>query len=147
MVRKMVLVDTSSRVLEIIEVCSDVLVDFLVVLARVVDVVAPSSPLERLSIIAVLVGETTLARTVNQAHRVGRSLILVDLIDLAVRRFKHGSDLGDLQCLREPGELVGGHDQVGAWSAVNMDKFVVEVALELACPSLQVKLIVASSFG
>ena len=38
----------------------------------------------------------------------------MDLVDLAVRRFKHGGDLGDLRCLREPGELVGGHDQVGA---------------------------------
>ena len=55
------LVDTSSRVSEIIEVCSDVLVDLLVMLARVFDVVAPSSPLEGLSIIAVLVGEMTLA--------------------------------------------------------------------------------------
>ena len=60
---------------------------------------------------------------------------------MAVRRFKHGGDLGDLWCLCEPGELVGGHDQVGAWGlvdvlAVNMDKFVVEVAVELAWPSL-----------
>ena len=44
MARKMVLVDTSSRISEIVEVCSDVLVDFLVVLVRVVDVVAPGSP-------------------------------------------------------------------------------------------------------
>ena len=62
MARKMVLVDTSSRVLEIVGVHSNILVDFLVMLARVVDVVAPGSPLERLSIIAVLVGKTTLAR-------------------------------------------------------------------------------------
>ena len=41
---------------------SDILVDLLVVLARVFDAVAPSSPLEGLSIVAVLVGETTLAR-------------------------------------------------------------------------------------
>jgi len=38
------LVDTSLCVLEIVEVRSDVLVDLLVVLARVFDVVAPSSP-------------------------------------------------------------------------------------------------------
>ena len=59
----------------------------------------------------------------------------MDLIDLAVRRFKHCGDLGDLRCLQEPGKLVGSHDQVGAWGlvdivAVNMDKLVVEVALE-----------------
>ena len=65
----------------------------------------------------------------------------MDLIDLIVCRFKHGGDLGDLQCLREPGELVGGHDQVGAWGlvdvmAVNTDKFIVKVAVELAWPSL-----------
>ena len=65
----------------------------------------------------------------------------MDLVDLAVHRFKHGSDLGDLRCLWEPGELVGSHDQVGAWGlvyivAINTDKFVVEVALELAWPSL-----------
>ena len=40
---------------------SDVLVDLLVVLAKVLDVVAPSSPLEGLSVIAVLVGEATWA--------------------------------------------------------------------------------------
>jgi len=71
---------------------------------------------------------------------------------LALRRFKHCDDLGDLRCLREPGELIGSHGQVGAWGlvdvvAVNTDKFVVEVALELVWPSLRVKLIVASSFG
>ena len=66
---------------------------------------------------------------------------MVDLIDLAMRRFKHGGDLGDLRCQREPGELVGSHGQVGAWGlvdvvVVNADKLVVEVVLELAWPSL-----------
>ena len=75
----------------------------------------------------------------------------MDLVDLAVHRFKHGGDLGDLRCLWEPGELIGGHDQVGAWGlvdvvAVNMDKFIIEVVLELAWPSLRVKLSVVSSF-
>ena len=79
-------------------------------------------------------------------------MILADLVDLAVHRFKHGGDLGDLRCLREPGELIGGHGQVGTWGlvdivAVNMDKFVVKVALEWACPSLRVELIVTSSLG
>ena len=60
---------------------------------------------------------------------------MADLIDLAVRRFKHGGNLGDLGCLREPSELIGNHCQIGAWSlvdimAVNMDKLVVEVVLE-----------------
>ena len=64
-------------------------------------------------------------------------MILADLVDLALRRFKHGDDLSDLWCLQELGELVGGCGQVGAWGlvdvvAVNTDKFVVEVALELA---------------
>ena len=60
MATKAALVDTSSRVSKIVEVRSDVLVDLLVVLARVFDAVAPSSPLEGLSIIAVLVGGMTL---------------------------------------------------------------------------------------
>ena len=69
-----------------------------------------------------------------------------------MRRFKHGGNLGDLRCLREPDELVGGHGQVGAWGlvdvmAINTDKFIVKVALELAWPSLRVELIVASSLG
>ena len=77
---------------------------------------------------------------------------MVDLVDLAVCRFKHGSDLGDLWCLREPGEFIGSHSQVGAWGlvdvvAVNTDKFVLEVAVERAWPSLRVELIVASSLG
>ena len=62
-----------------------------------------------------------------------------------MHRFKHGSDLGDLRCLRKPGKLVGGHGQVGTWGlvdivVVNTDKFVVEVALELVWPSLRVEL-------
>ena len=61
MVTKAVLVDMSSCVSEIIEVHSDVLVDLLVMLAKVFDAVAPSSPLEGLSIVAVLVGEMTWA--------------------------------------------------------------------------------------
>ena len=80
----------------------------------------------------------------NRGCGVRRSLILADLIDLAMHRFKHCSDLDDLWCLWEPGELIGGHGQVGAWSlvdvvAVNMEKLVVEVALEW--PSLRVKLL------
>jgi len=55
------LVDMSLCVSEIIEVHSDVLVDLLVVMVRVFDAVALSSPLEGLSIVAMLVGETTLA--------------------------------------------------------------------------------------
>ena len=79
-------------------------------------------------------------------------MILVDLIDLAVCRFKHGGNLGDLWCLREPGELIGNHIQVGAWSlvdvvAVDTDKFIVEVALEWVWPPLRVELFVESSFG
>ena len=76
----------------------------------------------------------------------------MDLVDLAVCCFKHGRDLGDLGCLREPGELIGGHSQVGAWGlvdvlAVNTDKFVIEVALDWAWPSLRVELVIASSLG
>ena len=54
-------VDTSSCISEIVEVHSDVLVDVLVMLAMMFDVVAPRSCLERLSIVAVLVGEVTWA--------------------------------------------------------------------------------------
>ena len=150
MVRGMMPVDMTSCIPEIVDVRSDILVDFLVVLVRVVDAVPPSSPLEGLSIITLLIGEMASARaaigswrgrSMNQAHRVGRSLILADLIDLAVHRFKHNSDLGDLWCLWELGELVGGHGQVGARGlvdvvAINTDKFIIEVALEWAWPSL-----------
>ena len=51
----------SSRILEIVEVHSYVLVDLLVVLAKVLDAVVPSSPLNGLPVIAVLVGEATWA--------------------------------------------------------------------------------------
>ena len=44
MATKAALIDTSSCVSEIIKVHSDVLVDLLVMLAKVFDVVAPSSP-------------------------------------------------------------------------------------------------------
>ena len=54
-------VDTSSWISEIVEVHLDVLVDLLVVLAVVFIAVAPSSTLEGLPVIAVLVGEVTWA--------------------------------------------------------------------------------------
>ena len=72
MVRETAPFDMTSRISEIVEVHLDVLFDFLVMLARVVDMVAHSSPLERLSIIAVLVGEMTSARAVIRSWR-GRS--------------------------------------------------------------------------
>ena len=60
-----------------------------------------------------------------------------DLVDLAMHRFKHRGDLGDFWRLWKPSELIGRHDQVGAWGfvdvmAINTDEFIVEVALELA---------------
>ena len=44
MAREMAPVDMTSRILEILDVRSDILVDFLVMLVRVVDMVPPSSP-------------------------------------------------------------------------------------------------------
>ena len=54
-------IDTSSCISKIVEVYSDVLVDLLVVLAVMFDAVAPSSALEGLPVVAVLVGEATWA--------------------------------------------------------------------------------------
>ena len=76
----------------------------------------------------------------------------MDLVDLAVCSFENCGDLGDFRRLLGPSELIGGHGQVGAWGlvdvvVVNTDKFVTEVALEWAWPSLRVELIVASSLG
>ena len=59
MVTKAVFVDMSSRISEIVEVHSDILVDLLVVLVVMFNVVAPSSTLEGLPVIVVLVGEVT----------------------------------------------------------------------------------------
>ena len=162
MPREIAPVDMMSRVLEIVDVRSDILVDFLVELARVVDTVPPSSPLEGLSIITMLVGEMASAGTAIgswrsgsaiRACRVGRSLILEDLVDLTLLRFKHCGDLGDLWRLLEPSELISGHDQVGAWSlvvivAVDTNEFVIEVVAKWAWPPLRVELFfVASSVG
>ena len=58
---EMAFVDTSSCISEIVEVHSDVLVDLLVVLVVMLVTVAPISALEGLPVVAVLVGETTLA--------------------------------------------------------------------------------------
>jgi len=74
----------------------------------------------------------------------------MDLIDLAVSRFKHGGDLGELGRLRETSELVGGYCQIGAWSleyvmAVDAEKFFVKVAVEREQSSLRVKPIIPSS--
>ena len=109
-----------------------------------------------------LFGETAFAQAVIgswhggsaiRACRVGRSLILPDLVDLAVRSFKHCGDLGDLWRLLEPSELISSHGQVGAWSlvdivAIDTNKFVIEVAAEWVWPPLRVELFfVASSLG
>ena len=58
---KAAFVDTSSCILEIVEVHSDVLVNLLVMLAVMFVVVAPCSTQEGLPIIMVLVGEATWA--------------------------------------------------------------------------------------
>ena len=54
---------------------------------------------------------------------------------MTVRRFEHSGDLGELGRLREAGELIGSHCQIGAWSledvvAINTEKLFVEVAME-----------------
>ena len=61
MVTETVLIDTSSCISKIIEMHPDVLVDFLVMLAVIFGAGAPSSALEGLPIIVVLVGEAILA--------------------------------------------------------------------------------------
>ena len=52
-------VDTSSFIMEIVEVHSDILVDLLVVLVVMFNAVAPSFALEGLPVVAVLVDEAT----------------------------------------------------------------------------------------
>ena len=76
----------------------------------------------------------------------------MNLIDLTVSHFKHGSNLGELRHLREMSELIGGYCQIGARSledvvAVDAEKFFVEVAVERERSSLRVKLIIPSSLG
>ena len=79
MAREMAPVNMTSSVSEIVEVHSDVLFDLLVVLTRVAKAVPPSSPLEGVCIIKMLVGEAASAgvairswggRSANRAHRV-----------------------------------------------------------------------------
>ena len=62
MVRETAPIDMMSCVPEIVDVRLNILVNFLVMLARVVDAVPPSSPLEGLSIIRLLIGEMASAR-------------------------------------------------------------------------------------
>ena len=61
MATKAAFVNMSSCISEIVEVHSDVLVDLLVWLAVMFNAVAPSSALEGLPVITVLVGEATWA--------------------------------------------------------------------------------------
>ena len=61
MATEMTFVDTLSCISEIVEVHSDVLVDLLVLLAVMFNAVAPSSALEGLPVVAVLVDEVTRA--------------------------------------------------------------------------------------
>ena len=60
MATEAVFIDTSSCISEIVVVHPDVLVDLLVMLAVVFGMVAPSSALEGLPVVVVLVGEATL---------------------------------------------------------------------------------------
>jgi len=118
--------------------------------------------MEGLSIVMLLVGEMASARaaigswrggSAIRACRVGRSLILADLVDLAVCNFKHCDNLGDLWRLLEPSELISGHGQVGAWGlidivAINTDEFIIEAVAEWAWPPLRVELFsITSSLG
>ena len=64
MARETAPIDVTSCIPEVVDVCSDILVDFLVVLARVVDVVPPSCPLEGLSIVMLLVSKMASAGAV-----------------------------------------------------------------------------------
>ena len=59
MATEVAFIDTSWCISEIVEVHSDVLVDLLVVLAVMFNVVAPSTALEVLPVVVVLVGEAT----------------------------------------------------------------------------------------
>ena len=73
-----------------------------------------------------------------------------DLVDLAMHRFEHGGDLGDLRSLRESGELVGSYSQVSTWSFVDIvtvdtEKIFIKVTMER--PPLRVKLVVASGLS
>ena len=61
MATEVAFVDTLSRISEIVEVHSNVLIDLLVMLVVMFNAVAPSSALEGLPIVAVLVGEATWA--------------------------------------------------------------------------------------
>ena len=61
MATEVAFIDTSSCISEIVEVHSDILVDLLVVLVVMFDAVAPSSALEGLPVVAVLVREATWA--------------------------------------------------------------------------------------
>ena len=63
MAREIAPIDMTSCIPKIVYVRSDILVDFLVMLARVVDTVPPSSPLEGSSVIPMMVGETVYAGT------------------------------------------------------------------------------------
>ena len=58
---KTVFVDTPSCISEIVEVHSDILVNLLVMLAVMFNAIAPSSALEGLPIVVVLVSEATVA--------------------------------------------------------------------------------------
>ena len=71
MVRETTPVDMRLRVPEIVDVRSDILFDLLVMLARVVDAVPPSSPLEGLSAITVLVGKMAYAGAAIRSWRGG----------------------------------------------------------------------------
>ena len=61
MATKTTLLDTPSCISTIVEMHPDVLVDLLAVLVVIFGVIAPSSTLGGMPIIAVLVGEATLA--------------------------------------------------------------------------------------
>ena len=76
----------------------------------------------------------------------------MNLIDLTVSRFKHGSNLGELGRLRETSELIGGYCQIGAWSledavAIDAEEFFVEFTVEQERSSLRVKPIILGSLS
>lgn len=148
-------VDVSASVAKVVNMPTDIpsgLVDLLVGvgigitwrLSMVIDKIAHVSPLEELSAVLTVVGETAPTRPIGsmgswrgrsaiRAHGVRGCLIMANIIDLAMRCLYHCGDHGDLRRLWQSAELIGGDGEVSARSLIdlvvsNAHEFDVQIA-------------------
>lgn len=76
----------------------------------------------------------------------------MNFVDLAVSCFDHRGDHGNLRCLRESAEFIGGYGEIGAQSLIdfvvsNMQEISIQVVAQVLISSAIDRVGIDASFG